>query len=328
MFKIGLVASSNGLGHARRLMYLGIGFRKLNVHPTIFVQKKQIKKLFSELNSMNQTIDFVEIGDHGLDGPEWARNGSKIYPPSRFVVQKLRNCDFVISDNLLWPYLYNTNFALFAHFTWIDYWSKIDSPKSKSILKLLEIENSIFNSIRLAFLSQDFTFNEEIFKSQKIIKIKLLRYKNDVYLSSLQRILNEVWLSEGTTNLDSIEIFNQKNHLNLNLIKSETFQMNKSTGKPGLVIGRPGLGTIRDCLASNTLFFPVWNKKDPELTSNVENLIRLKILPKIILSEIELPRILMILSQHVKKEKNNIKDWNNLSTLPENACMQIMGNIQ
>jgi hypothetical protein len=240
----------------------------------------------------------------------------------------LRNCDFVISDNLLWPYLYNTNFALFAHFTWKDYWSKIDTPKSNSTLKLIEGENSILKSIPLAFLSQDFTFNEEAFESQKIIKIKLLRYENDVFLSSLQKIPDEVWLSEGTTNLDSITIFNQKNHQNLNLIKSETFQMIKSVRKPALVIGRPGLGTIRDCLASNTLFFPVWNKEDPELTSNVKSLVRLKILPKVILSEIELPRILTILSQQIRKEKSNIKDWNNLSTLPENACMQIMGNIR
>ena len=277
---------------------------------------------------MKQRIDFVEIGDHGLDGPEWAKNGSKIYPPSSFVVQKLKNCDFVLSDNLLWPYFYNTNFALFAHFTWTDYWSKIDASKSNSILKLIEVENCILKSIPLAFLSQDFTFNEETFESKKIIRIKLLRYRNDDSFSSKQIIPDEVWLSEGTTNLDSITIFNQKNHQNLNLIKSETFQMTKYSGKPALVIGRPGLGTIRDCLASNTLFFPVWNKEDPELTSNVKSLMRLRIIPKVILSEVELPRILTILSQHIKKEKSNIKDWNNLSTLPENACMQIMGNIQ
>ena len=51
--------------------------------------------------------------------------------------------------------------------------------------------------------------------------------------------------------------------------------MNISPNLPKMVFGRPGLGTIRDCLASRTYFHPLWEGRDVELESNSEHLHRL-----------------------------------------------------
>jgi UDP-N-acetylglucosamine:LPS N-acetylglucosamine transferase len=50
--------------------------------------------------------------------------------------------------------------------------------------------------------------------------------------------------------------------------------------KPRLVVGRAGLGTIRDCLASTTPFLPVTSGNDPELSHNAEVLARLGLIPQ------------------------------------------------
>ena len=59
------------------------------------------------------------------------------------------------------------------------------------------------------------------------------------------------------------------------LINKESHFLHIEKLLPLAVIGRPGLGTIRDCLASATPFIPFWSTSDPELTSNVEALSKL-----------------------------------------------------
>ena len=121
---IGLVASNNGLGHARRLLNLSSGFLKVGQSIKLFISREQRIKLSSELAKMNLDLNIIEIESYGIDGPVWFKQGQPVQEPPPGVVAEIAGCDFIISDNLTWPFNYNENIALFGHFTWHDYWQR------------------------------------------------------------------------------------------------------------------------------------------------------------------------------------------------------------
>ena len=57
MTSIGLVASQNGLGHARRLSNLAVGFKQLNLSVKLFISLFQYKALHKEFEYSNRKIE-------------------------------------------------------------------------------------------------------------------------------------------------------------------------------------------------------------------------------------------------------------------------------
>jgi hypothetical protein len=278
MAVIGLVASSNGLGHARRLMFLGQKFITMGFSVNFFLSGNQAIHLKNELRYIDCSTELklIEISNYGIDGPVWDALGGKTSKPSAKILYEIQKCSLLISDNSIWPIKYNSAFVLFGHFNWLDYWSIMGTETfSKEALDVFNEESSWFESINCSFQFMHFLLDNGRFKVKPTNLIKLLRYPTDLQVDSRQESLKEIWIANGTTGLHS-EIHLGKTKLsNYEIVYKESFKLKESKFKPELIIGRPGLGTIRDCLASGTKFLPFYDDSDAELSSNVKNLEKL-----------------------------------------------------
>lgn len=322
--EIGLVSSLNGLGHARRLAYLG---QKLSDHGfqiVFFAHKAQISKLTFESELLTNFNKLVEIDYFGVDGPVWFYRGCRVSLPSDEIKSLIKNCDFIISDNSLWPIEYNSAFALFGHFDWVNYWLKsVEQGISFPNLNLLNYELELLKKVPVYFQNYQFKFNSAIYTPNNLVDIKLMRYPNDRKIAINHNRLN-VWVSSGTTGLHDRSIANYLKSLKVSLIFKESYKLASEVDKPNLILGRAGLGTIRDCLAFGIPFLPLDFNLDPELTSNIENLGRM--LPEIspILSNLSFTSEadLVIFSRSVEKKMDGI--WENCSTNIESIISKIL----
>jgi hypothetical protein len=289
MKRVGLVASSNGLGHARRIFQLALAFEIHGYSTTIFVTTKQIEKLLKEENLEKTQLNYCEIETHGIDGPTWLLNGGRITNPSYDVITKLQKCDFVISDNVLWPIKYSKVFALLGHFTWIDYWDKVGLNQfDLSLNKVYYDELQKLLDVKIWFQFSDFALDHILNLPKQIVPIKLLNYSSDAKFRNLIVDKSLVWISNGTTGLRRTLSSQQRDSIVFKVEERETFHLLEAKKKPILVIGRPGLGTIRDCLAAGIIFYPYWDELDPELTSNVKCLKRLSLIGSTYTEEIQI----------------------------------------
>jgi hypothetical protein len=275
MKRIGLVASTNGLGHARRLLHLGLGFTELGFNPVLFASRRQLALLKSEINDFknNSFFEFMEIAQHGIEGPAWASSGYEIRVPDQDVIHKIKNCNLIISDNVIWPFNYNQAFVLFGHFNWLNYWSQMGikyfPPRTLDIFKE---EVDLIEKIQIAFQFKSFTMGSERYAPKKILPMSLLRYQTDsLFPKSIGKNVT-IWIAKGTTGLDQNILSERNLDKKIEFKELETYQLINSKSKPSIILGRPGLGTIRDCLASGTPFLPIISNLDTELQSNVENL--------------------------------------------------------
>lgn len=325
MKQIGLVSSINGLGHARRLLNLSSGFLKAGQRIKLFISRDQKLKLRSELARMNLDLNLIEIESYGIDGPVWFKRGRPVFEPPLDVVAEIAGCDFIISDNLTWPFKYHENIALFGHFTWHDYWQRTKDFEDLKSLEIFEEDYENLRNIPLAFQIKDFLLEPRNFGENMMIKLP--RYHSDILADKNKNETTEIWLSQGTTNLFDKSALSRNLFKELGITERETYEFAKSTGKPRLVIGRPGLGTIRDCLATGIPFLPIWDKMDPELNSNVNHLVNLGLLPSNLLVEMKLKDKIenFLGQQQILETWKNI--WPSISEDIDHICLSILSNF-
>lgn len=271
--KIVFVSSPNGLGHARRLLHLIPSFISAKNKIYLLMTRRQSMILSEDL--YNSNFEVVQIGNYGLDG--------LLIDPSLNIVEipktisdLISTADLVFSDNSLWPAKYSNHFYLLGHFDWVTHFLYSSSDYLKTIPNLYLLEQLALNELDLTkniikwFQTTDFILTP--YFDVPCTKIPFLRYSTDNFISENRK--NETWIAQGTTgrNFESM-LFNPLNFTKV--IKKETWQISLNETAPLLVVGRPGLGTIRDCFASATCFYPLWTGYDLELDNNVNVLHRL-----------------------------------------------------
>ncbi len=279
-----LVASANGLGHARRLFYLHNEFLRQGIKSEILVNSFQYDKCRSEIPKEELDTVLVSNSKFGLDGPH--ANFSDLEDKTS-ILKKIQNAENVLSDNTIWPASLNDNSFVHGHFMWIDYWrSLVDSGMVLPPTELC-FEENLGKNVRAWFGSRVFGFSKSNLVDD-VTHMPLIRYPNDKNFESYKRNWQEIWVSVGTTkdkdflNFDSTLKFLVESGFKIHF--RETKLMHDLKVLPGLVIGRPGLGTIRDCLASATAFLTPPNSNqqqlnDPELSNNLEVLSKAGLLP-------------------------------------------------
>jgi hypothetical protein len=142
----------------------------------------------------------------------------------------------------------------------------------------LPVEENLIGEVRGWFKSSVFGFGESLL-DPKGIPMPLIRYPSDLGFEGLPRDWSEIWVSVGTTNDLLYSNFDLESLQNsgLQVRFLETYEILNLKTMPGLVIGRPGLGTLRDCLASGTPFLEIkqpaiGGNHDPELASNLDKM--------------------------------------------------------
>ncbi len=323
MKQIGLVSSINGLGHARRMTQLALSLSQMGYRTIVFATKKQINRLVPESKTLGKVVNFVEITSHGIDGPDWMRSGCLVESPSDNVIRLLHKCDLVISDNSIWPIKFNNQFVLFGHFNWLNYWDINDKHVFSGELKEIYLDEiMLLSKIKTAFQFKTFYFSGS-FNPRTIVPIKLLKYESD---GDFPKIVDSksIWMSTGTTELNRYPYPKKIKKYNFKIEPIETFKLIGATKKPSAVIGRPGLGTIRDCLAAGIMFIPYLRDYDPELESNILSLKNLSLVSSISLNASSFESDI----HKIMSDKYIINSWqyawSNISESSSIVCEQIL----
>ena len=281
-----LLASSNGLGHARRLFHLHHEFLRQSFESELIVNSFQFNKCKSEFPKTTLKKVFISNSKFGLDGPHAIFEDREELDST---IIKIRNADNIVSDNLIWPASYNPNVFVHGHFTWVDYWNKLLDSTDISPPAELDFEAGLKKEVRAWFATETFRIPQS-FLNDVFVPMPLIAYPNDRNYKLYKRNWKEIWVSIGTTN-DEISlkfdlVLESLKRLGFEIRRHETYLFHELRVLPGLVIGRPGLGTIRDCLASGTPFLtPIDDARntisDPELSNNLEVLSILGLLPSL-----------------------------------------------
>jgi len=336
MDRVGLVAARNGFGHARRLLNLAIGFINIGLEVKIFVTARQAELMQQEINlysNLTGRLKVITIGDYGIDtiDPKFFRL-DELDRPDRFVIQSLESCDAVISDNSFWAAEFVQEFYLLGHFDWIRFW------QTHKKQKLLKIQDEILEyhahfwwpKVKIWFRTVDFGWS--VPKEVHSTDLPLIRYYTDSTRNSkFRRQLNPVWIAYGTTG-DRLFSPNEIDVHGLVKVEKESFHLHTSKNKPHFLIGRPGLGTIRDCLSTGTIFLPCGDGGNPELVKNSAELEKLGLIPDFWSEDKQSSQRVL----RLKDPPSSLEDfheplneyWRNKSQIASNVAALILNRIR
>lgn len=269
--RISLVASLNGAGHFGRVLKIAEHCAGLRFHVSLVIGKahQSIEAgRVEKFAALRDTQVFVLSAPLGLEGPQWGHPNNQTWGlPDGDLATAIKNSDAVITDNSLWPLSYSDNVLVMAQFIWLDYWRALPGPNLTERL-IFEIEN--MRSIRKRFASPVFVQNVASIQDRTFFPLRLLEYPDDSRIRELP-VADEIWIVSGTTGLASeckIPVGPLSN--GFRLIQRETFRLANSDHRPAAVMGRPGMGSIRDSLAAGIPFLPHLAGNDPELIHNTK----------------------------------------------------------
>jgi hypothetical protein len=326
--KITLVASQNGLGHSRRLAVLGISMKKLGVDPTLVATEKQIHQLQVEFGGQDARLLYFEANEQfELDGPALGESGvGRTSHPSTELISLVSKSDICVSDNLIWPAKFATRFVLLANFLWSDYW-RLRAGPTPSVLFQEGLEKS-----SAAYISERYSNVDLLFSHNDQIRVtspyRFIRYPRDD-LSTQLSLGPSIWISGGTTGLfKTRRMLSRKSHQlqKVDFVDRETWRFGSKETLPWAVVGRPGLGTIRDCMAAGIPFFPDgYDLEDPELKKNAEfvrNFFELEGLANI--WELGERQLQALRDKFEKNRSYFLQKWNDNSESPDNLLSRML----
>lgn len=252
---------------------LGTSMVKRGIQATLVATTRQVQQLGVEIEREGLTLHFAEINEQfELDGPAVGAEGVRhITRPSAEQIALVSTSDICISDNLIWPARFASRFILLANFLWSDYWQhRIGLTPSVALQRDLEQLCAPLISERFANPYLSFSENAHVPISNTY---RFLRYPSDRVLEKL-RVGNELWVSVGTTGLFECRQLAHRNSDELrgeDVVYRESWKFGSGKLLPWAVFGRPGLGTIRDCMAAGVPFFSGgYDLDDPELRKNAQ----------------------------------------------------------
>lgn len=263
------MSSLNGAGHFRRILAvaeraLGLGHTvSLTVgQPHLGLDPGRIRAI----SSRNDSEVFFLSAPLGLEGPQWGKPSSQApnHIPSE-IRESLVEADFIVSDNSVWPLQLSESTILMAQFLWLDYWRRNNSDEETALEK---VESSLCKQAKVRLASPSFQIESESIPESRTLPLKLFRYPYDLDVGE-KPTRKEIWLVGGTTGLNRhSEELPKVLPGGFDLVPRETFLLSKSSYRPAAVMGRPGLGSIRDALGSGIPFLPLWTGEDFELAHN------------------------------------------------------------
>ena len=270
MQNLALLASQNGLGHSRRLFYVGSALQEMGFKVTLFVGAVQSESLQKEMSKGSAAPNLKVIKPIEIDGPHIPIVNFQTSSTFELLLKKNTH---LISDNVVFNRPDSLPYYLHGHFNWVDF--DIVTKRRKDIPVT---QKPSYGNLQGWFMVTDFQLQSDIPESKRHL-MPFLRYR-DLHISDRPQVKNLIWVSKGTTSdFDSASLCNlKKSFPRLTFLDCESFRLKEQNELPLAVVGRPGLGTIRDCLEAGVAFVPIGGKFDVELESNVRHLVRLGLL--------------------------------------------------
>jgi hypothetical protein len=286
-YKISFIICPNGFGHFVRCINIIDSILEIkDYNISVFCQSWQ-RDLFSFrkiINHKNITwcLDFMEPG---LTWPPNLKN-KNLNNWFEEIESMFLDSNLIISDNLTAPLLKFNNVILMGSFLWSDVY-EYAFPNDKSIKKFVSEERSLLkekkpemicikdiamknvieltNPIQVPWMFEDKNFKINKNSLNKI-KVGLLPGRKDINRHFL-RVVPEL------LNYDEIKLYLPP-YLSkmINIPKSKIIKnfnySNEHFDELDIIIGRPGIGLITDCLKSNTFLIPIYEKNNIEMIHN------------------------------------------------------------
>lgn len=327
---LSFVAALNGLGHARRLFVLAQAATSLGLRARIILTSRQAKMMRDEFPNVSAHVSIIESNQlFEIDGPSFGKPSDQVITEvPRTIFRVVEESEICISDNLLWPTKYAERSIILGNFLWSEYWETVAG--NDAVLKehiTFEYEQVRKATVRLANRGLTFKHNPRIPVSGEY---PFLRYPGDYKLRSTT-LSDKVWYSKGTTGLAAsattarrlLGIEDSKTFMEV-----ETWELGRAREAPGLIFGRPGIGTLRDSMAAGIPFLPMLGGPfDPELKQNA----------KFALSHFNIPQDSVEPGNGLielwgkaqdfasQSRKNNLEKWFKISSEPTDVLRDIVG---
>jgi hypothetical protein len=197
----------------------------------------------------------------GIDGHTTNSKTHEFGDLDREIVQAIKNADYVISDNCLWPFHFRRDTILLGHFLWHDVLDTLSVSNSSKFSQNLLAEKKLLESAKSVIGLRNFSFGSIC----DLAENRLVHLPNYYPNKSSKKIQDVIWYATGTTGLNQIKV---SSPLDCTIVKKESFELQQSPYLPLAIVGRPGLGTIRDCIEYQVPFCPVFSGSDIELENN------------------------------------------------------------
>jgi hypothetical protein len=267
----------NGSGHFSRIIAYARELSSRSVPVTIVASSGQATKFQVELRQIlekpkNRVFEIAL--PCGLDGPQWTPpRGDGISELDPSLVDDISRASLTLSDNVIWPSKIARKFVLLGHFLWADYWR---STNLEGRQELVTSEESLIRGGNWRWLKNpEFGIKTSTIQANRQKSLPLYFDRSDKSASDLP-IKDEIWISRGTTGLPFAL---GKEWTNGNTVwpirYAETFEIFVRGFRPRLVVARPGVGTIRDCIARGVPLYLQPDMRDFELDHNVERMMEL-----------------------------------------------------
>jgi hypothetical protein len=118
---------------------------------------------------------------------------------------------------------------------------------------------------------EDFLFGN-INKVRLTFPVKLPRYKESNHQIPIEN--GTAHVAVGRTGIERVNLEEiSRKFPGWKIRTQETHLLGKAGYLPEMIIGRPGIGTLRDCIQRNLKFYPI-GFDDPELENNVNVILR------------------------------------------------------
>ncbi len=221
-----------------------------------------------------QRLRFITIPIIGLQGPENENSSLSYKSIQPNVLEELFSAEMVFSDNALWPWQFRGDSVFLGHFTWVDYYmAQIAKGRKVSDLYLnfLETEKVLQERVQKAVILEDFLFGS-INNVRLTFPVKLPRYKESNQQIPIRN--GTAHVAVGRTGIERVNLEEiSRKFPEWKIETQETHLLGRAEYLPEMVIGRPGIGTLRDCIQRNLKFYPI-GYDDPELENNVNVILR------------------------------------------------------
>ncbi len=288
-YKISFIICPNGFGHfVRCLNIIGLILEKKDYDINVFCQSWQrdlfnYKKIIHHKN-ISWCLDYMEPGvSWPLDFK--IKNINKWFKKIEYT---LSSSDLIVSDNLSAPLIKFSNVVLMGSFLWSDVY-EYAFPNDKKIIDFILEERSLLENkkpemICIEDIAMDNVIkltnpilvpwmfeNKNIKKNKRssgIINVAFLPGRKNIH-KSFSRIILELlknrkislYLPHYLSNMTIIPKSKIIKHFNYSL---EDFN------KLDIIIGRPGIGLITDCLKSNIFLISVYEQNNIEMIHNAD----------------------------------------------------------
>lgn len=258
-----LVPSTNGLGHVRRLIHLVKQWDEFQ-QIVVLLTAKQHKLIEVELQSiLGKNFDtriLLYLG-YGVDGHKQIHSPREFKVVSHDIQEALNQAEMVISDNCIWPLYFRPDCILVGHFLWHDLIDTRQLMESQVLRDLIFAEKQLLENVKYVIGIENFSFG--VLNSMTPDKRILLPsyYEPKAGLETD----NSIWYALGTTGLGAEE---SKILANREVVRRESYNLLHATKLPIAIVGRPGLGTVRDAIEFEVPFSPIDYTSDSELLNN------------------------------------------------------------